>query len=76
MNADRQICIATFLDESLAEVARACLESCGIPAFVSRDDCGGLRPHLANLGGVRLLISSAHETEALEILKQDDSASG
>ena len=72
MNEDRQVCIATYLDDMLAEVARTRLEASGIPAFVSRDDCGGTRPHLANLGGVRLLICSAHETEAREVLKQID----
>lgn len=66
----RQICIATYLDDMRAEVVRTHLEAHGIPAYVSRDDCGGMRPHLANLGGARLLIDSAHEAEALELLKQ------
>ncbi len=70
MTASRQICIATYLDDMLAEVARTHLEAHGIPAFVARDDCGGMRPHLANLGGVRLLIDSAHAAEAGELLKQ------
>lgn len=70
MTDTRQICIATYLDDMLAEVARTQLEGHGIPAFVSRDDCGGMRPHLANLGGARLLIDSLHETEAREILQQ------
>ena len=70
MTDTRQICIATYLDDMLAEVARTQLEAHGIPAFVSRDDCGGMRPHLANLGGARLLIDSAHEAEARKILQQ------
>ena len=68
MPPTRQICIATFLDDMLAEVARTHLEAHGIPAFVSRDDCGGMQPFMANLGGFRLLIDSAHEAEAREIL--------
>ena len=71
MTATRQICIATYLDDMLAEVARTRLEAHGIPAFVARDDCGGMRPHLANLGGARLLIDSSHEAEAREILQRD-----
>ena len=71
MTATRQICIATYLDDMLAEVARTRLEAHGIPAFVARDDCGGMRPHLANLGGARLLIDSSHEAEAREILAAD-----
>lgn len=71
MTATRQICIASYLDDMLAEVARTRLEAHGIPAYVSRDDCGGMRPHLANLGGARLLIDSSHEAEAREILQRD-----
>ena len=70
MNDTRQVCIATYLDDMLAEVARTRLEAHGIPAYVSRDDCGGMRPHLANLGGVRLVIDSLHEAEAREILER------
>ena len=68
MNDSRQICLATYLDDMRAEVARTRLEAHGIPAVVARDDCGGMRPHLANLGGARLLIDSSHEAEAREIL--------
>ena len=68
MTATRQICVATYLDDMLAEVARTQLEASGIPAFVARDDCGGMQPNLANLGGIRLLIDSAHEAEARALL--------
>ena len=71
MNDSRQICIAAYLDDMRAEVARTRLEAHGIPAYVARDDCGGMRPHLANLGGARLLIDSSHEAEAREILAAD-----
>ena len=40
------MCIATYADELGAEVARMSLESAGIPAFVSKDDCGGMQSHL------------------------------
>ena len=68
MTATRQICLAAYLDDMLAEVARTRLEAHGIPAFVARDDCGGMQPFMANLGGFRLLIDAAHEAEAREIL--------
>jgi hypothetical protein len=68
VTATRQICLAAYLDDMLAEVARTRLEAHGIPAFVARDDCGGMQPFMANLGGFRLLIDSAHEAEAREIL--------
>ena len=68
VTATRQICLAAPLDDMLAEGARTRLEAHGIPAFVARDDCGGMQPFMANLGGFRLLIDSAHEAEAREIL--------
>ncbi len=68
MTSTRQICIATYLDDMLAEVARTRLEAHGIPAFVSRDDCGGMQPFMANMGGFRLLIDALYEAEAREIL--------
>lgn len=68
MSSTRQICVATYLDDMRAEVARTRLEAHGIPAYVSRDDCGGMQPFMANMGGFRLLIDSAREAEAREIL--------
>ena len=41
-----QMCIATYADELGAEVARMSLESADIPAFVSKDECGGMQSHL------------------------------
>ncbi len=70
MNEDRQICIATYLDDMLAEVARSHLEASGIPAFVSHDDCGNMLPNMANLGGFRLMVDATREAEALELLRQ------
>jgi len=64
----RQICIATYLDEMSAEVARMSLEASGIPAFVSTDDCGRMVPHLRMITKIRLMIDSAHEAEATAIL--------
>ena len=71
MTATRQICLAAYLDDMLAEVARTRLEAHGIPAVVARDDCGGMQPFMANLGGFRLLIDSAYEAEARDILAAD-----
>ena len=70
MTQDHQICIATYLDDLLAEVARSQLEARGIPAFVARDDCGHMLPNMANLGGFRLMVDATREAEALELLRQ------
>ena len=70
MSEYAQICIATFADEMGAEVARMSLEASGIPAFVSKDDCGGMQPHLKMITAIRLMINAADETEAQAILEQ------
>ena len=68
MSDTNQICIATFTDEMTAEVAKTNLEAGGIPAFVSKDDCGGMIPFLSMYTKIRLMIDSAHEAEAEAIL--------
>ena len=70
MTKNSQICIATYPDEMSAEVAKTSLVARGIPAFVSKDDCGGIRPHLNMIAAVRLMIDAAKAAEATEILKQ------
>ena len=66
----KQICIATFADEMSAEVVRMSLEASGIPAFVSKDDCGGMQPHLKMITAIRLMIDAADAAEARGLLEQ------
>jgi len=68
MSPAKQICLATFPDEMSAEVAKLNLESDGIPAFISKDDCGGMVPFLRVFTKIRLMIDSSHEAEAEAIL--------
>ena len=70
MTEYKQICIATYPDEMSAEVAKTSLVARGIPAFVSKDDCGGMRPHLKMITAIRLMINAADAAEANAILKQ------
>ena len=69
MPEHKQICIAKLPDEMAAEVAKTNLESAGIPAFISTDDCGGMVPFLRMFTKIRLMIDSAHESEARDILQ-------
>lgn len=64
----RSVCIASYGDELSAEVSRSLLESNKIYAFVSRDDCGGMRPHLNLSTGFRLIVKESDLSSALEIL--------
>jgi len=57
-----------YADEYQAEMARATLEAHGIPAIVSRDDCGGMEPYLHASFGARLLIHHGNAIMAVEIL--------
>ena len=62
------ICVKTFNSRLEAEIARGNLEANGIDSMVSADDFGGIRPELAFVQGVRLLIKKENEERALEIL--------
>jgi hypothetical protein len=57
--------VATYLNVIEAELARATLERAGIHAYVSRDDVGGMHPHLQITAGVRLIVNAADEERAL-----------
>jgi len=69
MTEYKQICIATYPDEMSAEVAKTSLVARGIPAFVSKDDCGGMKPHLQMITAIRLMIRADDAAEAADILK-------
>ncbi len=69
--ADRFIVLEEFNSEVEAEMSRAQLEASGIEAFVSKDDAGGMRPHLQLSQGVRLLVSQEDVDVAREILKKE-----
>ena len=62
------ITIRTFTNEFEASVAKSALEAFGIHCMVSRDDCGGQRPHLAMTGGVQLVVRFADAEQAEEVL--------
>ncbi|MBV9676159.1 MAG: DUF2007 domain-containing protein [Acidobacteriaceae bacterium] len=62
------VTIRTFASEWEASVAKSALEAFGINCMISRDDCGGQRPHLAMTGGVQLVVRSADAERAEEVL--------
>lgn len=61
-----------FPNEMVAEIARMALDAHGIPAIVSKDDCGGMEPYLQAGLGVRLLVHDANHAEARRILDTID----
>lgn len=61
--------IADFGTEIEAELARGKLEAeGGVEAFVFKDDCGGMRPHMQLTAGVRLKVDEEDFEAAREIL--------
>ena len=62
------VTVRIFTSEWEASVAKSALEAFGINCMISRDDCGGQRPHLAMTGGVQLVVRSVDAERAEEVL--------
>ena len=67
--------IRNYLNELEADMARIKLESENIQAFIWKDDCGGWRPWLQPITGVRLVVREDEADDANEILRQFESDS-
>ena len=63
-----------FESETAAEAACAALESVGIVAVVSADDCGGMLPCLQELRGVALRAAPEDVARARAILAEQIAA--
>jgi hypothetical protein len=49
-------------------MAREVLQEGGVNAFISKDDAGGMEPHLQRPSGVRLLVNRVDAESAHQIL--------
>lgn len=65
---DHQVVLKTYITEIEADMDRGRLESAGIDAMITSDDCGGMRPHLAYSLGVKLLVAREDQGRAKELL--------
>lgn len=61
--------LATFGRSIEAEVARTKLESDGIPAYITKDDEGGMTPQLQYTMGVRLYVAKSSVAAAIKSLQ-------
>ena len=68
MTSDTLATIASFNSDHEAELARGVLQSEGIEAYISKDDCGGMLPHLQSITGVHLKVKVRDEIRAKEVL--------
>jgi len=68
MDNRKLVTIETFVNELDAEVAKQHLQSHGIDAMISKDDCGGMRPWLQQQQGVVLQVFENDSAKAIKIL--------
>ena len=62
------VVIRTFQIEHEAELARAILETHGVPAVILRDNAGGMLPMLQTLFQIRLVVAPEDADAARRIL--------
>jgi hypothetical protein len=70
VDLEEAVVLRTFSNRQEADLAIGYLHSCGIPAIVMGDDCGGLRPELSQSLGIRVLVSPDYEAEAKSLLEE------
>jgi hypothetical protein len=68
MDDKKMVSIKTFDNEIDAEAAKQHLQTHGIDAMVSKDDCGGMRPWLQQRQGVFLQVFDCDCSKANKIL--------
>jgi hypothetical protein len=68
MRHSELVVVRTFNDRFEAQLAQSALEAAEIESLVRSDDAGGLRPHMALLTGVELLVRSEDAQAARQIL--------
>jgi len=67
--------IDTFLNELDAEIVLNRLQALGVQAELIKDNCGGMRPHLDLVRGIRLLVADEDQSKARDILATDSDKS-
>jgi hypothetical protein len=68
MDHSALVVVRTFNDRFEAEVAQSALTAAEIDSLIRCDDAGGLRPHMALLTGVDLLVRSEDARAAHQVL--------
>jgi hypothetical protein len=68
-NSEDLVVARVFLFRHEAEFARGMLESEGIEAMIEADDCGGQRPLMGAVTGVKLLVRRSDVQKAKGLLR-------
>ena len=66
------VTLKTFTNEFEAEMAQVRLEDAGIIAFIAKDDCGSMEPHLQLTRGVELKVQEKDFSYAMELINKID----
>ena len=66
---EQRVVVGEYENELDAEIAKGHLEASGIPAFILKDDGGGMLPSLQNTEGVQLVVAEHQKDEAGKILQ-------
>ena len=60
--------LETYTNEIEAEIAKGRLEALGVTVVLTKDNCGGMRPHLDLQAGIKLFVPDEEYDKAREIL--------
>jgi Putative prokaryotic signal transducing protein len=66
---EETVVLKVFTTEIDASMARDVLQDEGVKAFISKDDGGGMEPHLQRTNGVCLVVNRDDIDRACRILK-------
>lgn len=65
---EQRVVVGEYENELDAEIAKGHLTASGIPAFILKDDGGGMLPSLQDTEGVQLVVSESQKEKAERIL--------
>jgi hypothetical protein len=63
------VTIRTLANEVEANLAKSRLQAAGIDSILTRDDCGGMRPSLTWVQGIKLVVRSGDAERAAAVLR-------
>jgi len=66
------VAVDSFVNEMSAELARAKLEASGVEAFLSPDNCGGVRPDMQAGTGIRVMVAEEDVERARDVLSKKE----
>jgi len=64
--------VRMYSTRQAAEFGKMVLEGSGIPSFIRADDAGGMRPYMAPVAGVRLVVRTDDLERADDVLKESE----